>query len=127
MVVRRLHSLDRREQPQRRIQRQQVGAEGRRLGIGAAATQLQSDLEFPRHPLDTGLQTRPVQFAAAERPPVGEQAFHDLQAHLPDAFSGSASIDQLLEVAREVGPTDLPLFQRQLAVSRPAVAADDAR
>ena len=80
----------------------------------------------PRHPLDTGLQARPVEFAAAERPPVGKQAFHDLQAHPSDCVSGPSSIDQLLKVALEVSPTDLPQFQGQLAISRPAVATDDA-
>src|SRR3954451_8102432 len=125
MVVRRLDSLDRREQPQRRIQRQHVDTKGRRLGIRAAATLLQGGLKFPRHSLDTGLQARPVQFAAAERPPVSKQAFLDLQTHPPNRFSGSSTIDQLLEVALEVRPADLAQFPRQLVVNRPAVATDD--
>jgi hypothetical protein len=83
-------------------------------------------VEFARHPLDAGSQARPVQFAAAERPPVGEQAFHDLPTHPPYRVSGPSSIDQLLKVALEVSPTDLPLFRGQFAVSRPAVATGDA-
>jgi len=79
VVVCGLDSLDRREQPQRRVHSQDVGAKGRRLGIGARATLLQNALEFPRNRVHPGLQARPVQFTAAERPPVGEQAFHDLQ------------------------------------------------
>ena len=46
MIVRGLDPLDRREQPQRRIQRQEVGAKGGCLGIRAGATLLQNALEF---------------------------------------------------------------------------------
>jgi hypothetical protein len=38
MIVGGLDSLDRREQPQRRVESQDVGAKGRRLGIRAGAT-----------------------------------------------------------------------------------------
>ena len=87
---------------------------------------LQNTLEFACNRLQPGLQPRSVQFAAAERPPVGEQAFHDIQTHPANCFSGSSSIDQLLKVAFQVGPTDLAQVQRQLVVDRPAVATDDA-
>ena len=87
---------------------------------------LQNTLEFARNRVQPGLQPRSVQFAAAERPPVGEQAFHDIQTHPANCFSGSSSIDQLLKVAFQVGPTDLAQVQRQLVVDRPAVATDDA-
>src|SRR5271157_3422540 len=60
------------------------------------------------------------------KPPVGEQAFHDLQAYPANCFSGSSSIDQLLKVAFQVRPADLPQFQGQLAVDRPTVATDNA-
>ena len=46
MVVCGLDSLDRREQPQRRVHSQDVRAEGRCLGIRAGATLLQNALEF---------------------------------------------------------------------------------
>ncbi len=119
--------LQRREQPQRRIQRQQVGGSTPPPSVSAQLHPCSKTSRFPRiHPLDPGLQAGPVQFAAAKRPPVREQAFHDLQAHPPDRFSGPSAIDQLLEVALEVGPADLSPFQRQLAVNRPAIAADDA-
>ena len=87
---------------------------------------LQNTLEFACNRIQPGLQPRSVQFAAAERPPVGEQAFHDIQTHPANCFSGSSSIDQLLKVAFQVGPTDLAQVQRQLVVDRPAVATDDA-
>src|SRR3954454_2809167 len=87
---------------------QDIGAKGRRLGIRARATPLQDALEFARDPARPGLQARPVQFAAAERPPVGEEAFHDLQTHPAHRFSGSSSMGQLPEVAFQVGPADLP-------------------
>jgi hypothetical protein len=127
VVVCGLDSLDRREQPQRRVQSQDVGAKGRRLGIRARATLLQNALEFARNRVHPGLQARPVQFAAAERPPVGEQAFLDLQTRSAYCFSGSSSIDQLLKVAFQVGPADLTQFQRQLAIDRPAVAAPQSQ
>ena len=87
---------------------------------------LQNTLEFAHNRVQPGLQPRSVQFAAAERPPVGEQAFHDIQTHPANCFSGSSSIDQLLKVAFQVGPADLAQVQRQLVVDRPAVATDDA-
>src|SRR5271157_3487848 len=118
----RLDPLDRREQPQRRVQSQEVGAKGRSFGIRAGATLLQNALEFARDRVQPSLQARSVQFATAECPPVGEQAFHDLQAYPANCFSGSSSIDQLLKVAFQVRPADLPQFQGQLAVDRPTVA-----
>src|SRR5208337_5259788 len=83
-------------------------------------------LEFARNRLQPGLQPRSVQFAAAERPPVGEQAFHGIQTHPANCFSGSSSIDQLLKIAFQVGPADLAQVQWQLVVDRPTVATDDA-
>ena len=53
-----------------------------------------------------GLQPRSVQFAATERPPVGEQAFHDLQTYPANCFSGSSSVNQFLKVAFQVGQED---------------------
>ena len=97
MIVGGFDSLDRREQPQRRVHSQDVGAKGRRRGIRAAAALLQNALEFARDGVQPGLQARSVQFAVAERPPVGEEAFHDLQTHPANGFSGSSSIDQFLE------------------------------
>jgi len=126
MIVRGLDPLDRREQPQRRVQSQEVGAKGRCFGIRAGATLLQNALEFARDRVQPSLQARSVQFATAESPPVGEQAFHDLQAYPANCFSGSSSIDQLLKVAFQVRPADLPQFQGKLAVDRPAVATDNA-
>ena len=126
MVVCGLDSLDRREQPQRRVQTP------RRWRKRSPPWNPRSEQPCSKTPwssranrLHPGLQARPVQFAAAERPPVREQAFHDLQTHSADRFSGSSSIDQLLKVAFQVGPADLTQFQRQLAVDRPAIATDD--
>ena len=102
MVVRRFHPLDRREQPQRRIHRQDVGTERRCLAVGAAATLLQDPLEFALDRVQPGLQARSVQFAAAETPPVGEQAIDYLQTDPPDCFSGSSTFDQLPKVALQV-------------------------
>jgi hypothetical protein len=102
MVVGGLDSLDRREQPQRRVQSQDVGAKRRRLRIRAGATLLQSGLEFARDRVQPRLQARPVQFAAAELPPVGEEAFDHLLTHPADCFSGSSPIDQLLKIALQV-------------------------
>ena len=81
MIVRGLDPLDRREQPQRRVQCQEVDAKGGCLGIRAGATLLQNALEFARDRVQPGLQARSVQFATAKCPPVGEQAFH-----WPDAW-----------------------------------------
>jgi len=81
MNVHGLDLLDRREQPQRRTQHQEVGAKGGCLGIRAGATLLQNALEFARNQVQPGLQTRSVKFTAAEPPPVGEQAFHDVQTY----------------------------------------------
>jgi hypothetical protein len=49
MIVRGLDPLDRREQPQRRIQHEEVGAIGGCLEIRAGATLLQNALEFARN------------------------------------------------------------------------------
>ncbi len=107
MIIRGLDALDRCKQPQRRIQRQEVRTKGRGFGICAGATLLQNALEFARNRIQPGLQARSVQFAATERPPVGEQAFHDIQTHSANCFSRSSSIDQLLKVAFQVRPADL--------------------
>ena len=114
MVVRGLDTFDRREQPQRRIQCQEIAQKVAALESCAGATLLQNTLEFACNRIQPGLQPRSVQFAAAERPPVGEQAFHDIQTHPANCFSGSSSIDQLLKVAFQVGPTDLCRFSGSL-------------
>jgi hypothetical protein len=102
MIVRGLDPLDRREQLQRRVQRQKVHAKGGCLGIRAAATPLQSALEFARNRVQADLQALSVEFTAAKRPPVGEQAFHDFQTYPANCFSGSSSINELLKVALQV-------------------------
>lgn len=126
VVVRRLPPFHGREQPQRRIQLQDIGAKGRRLGIRAAAAPLQHPLEFARDRLQPGPQSRSVHFAAAELPPIGEEAFHHLQAGPPNCIGGPSSIDELLEVSLQMGPADLTALQRQLVVDRPAIATDDS-
>ena len=65
-------------------------------------TGLQNSLEFAHDRAQPCLQARSVQFAAAERPPVGELAFHDFQTHPADCFSGPSSIDQPLKIALQV-------------------------
>jgi len=126
MIVRGLDPLDCREQPQRRVYRQKVDTKGGCLGIRAGATLLQNALEFARGRVQSGLQARSVEFTAAKCPPVGEQAFHDLQTYPANCFSGSSSINELLKITFQVSPADLPQVQGQLAVSRPAVATDNA-
>ncbi len=118
MVVRGLDPLDRREQPQRRLQRQYVGAQGRRLGIRARATLLQNPLEFARNPVHPSLQGRAVDLAVAERPPVGEQAVNHFQTGSANCVSGSSSIDQLLKITFQVSPANLTQFQREFAGCR---------
>ena len=127
MIVRRLDPLDRREQPQRRVQ-SQAGWRRRSPPWNPRSRNPAPKRLGVRRAIGSNRACRPgsVQFAAAERPPVGEQAFHDLQTHPANRFSGSSSIDQLLKVALQVGPADLTQFQRQLAVDRPAIATDDA-
>ena len=56
MVVGGLDPFDFREQPQRRVQCQDVGAKGRGLGIRAGATPFQNALEFARNPVHPRFQ-----------------------------------------------------------------------
>ena len=102
-----------------------INMNGRSI-LAVTSTLLQNTLEFACNRIQPGLQPRSVQFAAAERPPVGEQAFHDIQTHPANCFSGSSSIDQLLESRVSGGPNRFGEVQRQLVVDRPAVATDDA-
>jgi hypothetical protein len=83
-----LDSLDRREQPQRRVQSQDFGATRRRLGIRTEAALLQNALKFTRNRVQPGLLARSVSFAAVDCPPVGGEAFHDLQTYSVNCFSG---------------------------------------
>jgi len=62
-IVRRLDPLAPREQPQSRIQRQQVLAEGRRLRVGAATTRLQRGAEVA----GDGVQRRLVDWLGRRR------------------------------------------------------------
>jgi hypothetical protein len=62
------------------------GVAGKGVPAGRLTTLLQNALELARNRAGAGLQARSVQFAAAERPRVGEEAFHDLQTR-PSHFA----------------------------------------
>src|ERR1039457_850085 len=100
------------EGPQGGFQVQQVLAEGSGLGFGAARTFLQPRLHVAADGVEFILQLPPTEVAAAEGVPGLEEYCNHVEAALADRLRWSAAIDQVLEVAFEVSPADLPTAHR---------------
>ena len=122
IVVRTLDTFDLHEQPQRRIQCQEIRAKGRRLGSR------RSNLA-PKH-LGVRVQSdhrtcAPVSPVRRGGTPTVATDIPLIQTHPANCFSESSSIDQLLKVAFQVSPR----FGTSTATAccRPtSVATDDA-
>ena len=129
-VVRRLHARRRRERPQARLRLEDLPADGGRLGADVPGAPLQQESHFDAEPdrlLD--LEPEPAAFprpvadfssVVEEEVGVGEQPFADFGARV-------LPIDHRLEVAPQVGPTDLAFLRLQVGVDAEAVGGQDAR
>src|SRR6266481_7057496 len=125
MIVGRLHSFLIQEGPQRRLQLQQIVTQGRRLVVGTARTNLQPLAHGVANRLQLPLQCAATATATIQGPFV-EQDGGRGQPQCAVFLARTAEIDQLLEVAFQVRPADLPAAQPDAIVDPPAVADDDA-
>src|SRR4029079_16436704 len=113
------------EGPQCRLPPQEIGAQGRCLGAGTERSLLQPVTHVLAHRLQLELQRLPTA-AATEQLPLSEEYLGRGQARRTVFLASASKIDQLLEVALQVGPADLPAAQADAIVDTPAVADEDA-
>src|SRR5262249_5333157 len=125
VVVGRFDTLDGHERPQRRVNLQQATAEPLGLAIttAQAGTQNFQKLQHQRHDLlieaDVAATTTPKQVPQIKNPLLHTQATGG------DKFRLAATLQHLLPIALEVGPTDLPLQHGHLVVGTPTVTAQN--
>src|SRR5271166_6389034 len=108
VIVRRLDSLRDDETPQRRLQIHQVAAKVSRLAIGARPPSVEHLAQVSRDRIESLLQAGARQPSAAEKVPRLEDFTDNSQAFCAYERARTAAIGALLEVALEMGPTDLP-------------------
>lgn len=119
MVVRRLDPVADHEPPHRWQQLQHVPAERRRLAIGAPGPSLEHPLEGTRRTVQPHLQLLPVAAAPTEQVPLREHTLGESLQLLSQRRRRPTAVDQLLEIALEVRPANLPAERRQPGVRVP--------
>jgi hypothetical protein len=116
VVVGRFDPFDAGKGPQRRSQRQQIGAETLQLAQPAALSHSQRLFQALTHGSQFCLQFWSVPRPVPEAMPAGDQFAHDFQAGLAEALCGPRTLCPFLEVSLQVSPTDLPTPRLQRVV-----------
>ena len=127
MVVGRLHALNAREGPQRRIDGQDVSAETLHGRIVARLTCVQRGAELILHRDERRLQHRPSDAFLAKISPQREESSPCFQTGLTDLEARlAAPIGPFLEISFQMRPADLTKTQGHLVVDRQAITAHHA-
>src|SRR5512142_3459058 len=107
-VVRRLDPLDAHEGPQALLHLEDLEARRRRLDAAATLAASQRRLDLAPQPRRERLEPLSIDGPMAEAVPPTKHPLRQPQQGVPGRLAGTPTVDQHLEIARQVRPANLP-------------------